>query len=127
MSVYIQDQIIPHPHAASCPDAAFVSSGSGSEGTVPTPQSWATPLLCLFGIIPRQSPQSIESLQPLQDPVPCIFLAETQPWAGAARVGAAEPQGRARGLWLTPLASGHQRSLRGCTTSETMALQHHWP
>lgn len=68
MSVYIQDQIIPHPHAASCPDAAFVSSGSGSECTVPAPQSWTTPLLRLFGTISRQSPQSIESLQRLQEP-----------------------------------------------------------
>lgn len=35
LSVYIQNQMIPQPHAASCTDAAFVGSGSGSRSAHP--------------------------------------------------------------------------------------------
>lgn len=116
----------PQPHAASCTNVAFVSSGGGSQGITHTPR--AGPLLCL---IRRVNPPSAKSMLTVQREAECPPSPLLQHHQGSALgyhwpLEAVKCMGRAGNLWLRPSALLHQGHLRdqrkGRTTSEARAL-----
>lgn len=125
MLVSIQDHMMPRPHAASCTDAAFVDSGSGSPSL----------LLCLpsLGLFTERTHHPLTTCRPslAQGLSSCLDTTKTEPWAITAPVEAMESAGRAGDPWLGPSALLHKRHLRGqrkgCTASEAMALGPQWP